>query len=311
MPEIRDQTVGHAARDEADRVPTRRRRWRVQEVILVATFVGMAAYETAEIWILEANRLTPIYLAIAMHAVQVAVILAATWTVLRAWRQKSAHEEALATMVERVTFAQEAERGRIARELHDAVSPLIVAAKQHVETSRDCVEPDPARASAELARAAERLQQAVVESRRMLRALRPSSVDADGLAVAVRRNLDDTAQAAGWSVTFEENLGDDSLPVAVETAAFRIVQEAIANAARHARTKRLRVELQRETNWLRFRVLDEGVGIADGGVGSRGLGLIGMRERAELLGGACTIRSSRGGGTQVEGRLPLRAESGA
>ena len=109
---------------------------------LILTFVAMAAYEAAEMFLLEVSRGPSLWLAVPMHSLQVAVILAAAWVVLRALRRQAAHEEALARAVESVLFAREQERRRISYELHDAVSPLIVSAKQHAETSRDARDHD-------------------------------------------------------------------------------------------------------------------------------------------------------------------------
>ncbi len=132
-----------ASPDEAR--PTRRAR----DLVLLATFAVMAAYEAVEMRAFESPRGAMLPLAVLMHALQVAVVLAATWVVLRAWREKTAHEDALARMVEKVVFAQEEERRRVAYELHDGVTPLIVSAKQHVETGRDVYAEDPALAASE------------------------------------------------------------------------------------------------------------------------------------------------------------------
>lgn len=280
---------------------------RAQDAALALTFVGMAAYEFVELRFLEAPRGVMAPFAIVVHALQVVVVLAAAYTVLRAWRQKTAHEEALARMVEKVIFAQEEERRRIAYDLHDGVSPLIVSARQHVETSRDVWGADPPRAAAELTRGVERLGQAIVEMRHVLRALRPSTIDADGLAAAVRRSLDEAARDAGWTVRFADSLGDEALPAAVETAAFRIVQEAITNAARHARATSIEVELAREAAWVRVVVRDRGAGFDGAALTSRGLGLASMQERARLLGGACAVESAPATGTTITARLPLHA----
>jgi two-component system sensor histidine kinase NreB len=272
--------------------------------VLVVTFLGMALCEAAENQLLTLPRSVAAPLAIAVNALQLVIVLAATWTVLRAWRQKSAHEEALARLVEKVIFAQEEERRRIAFELHDGVSPLVVSAKQHAEVCRDVLDSDRARADAELGHVSERLREAVEEMRHVLRALRPSSVDADGLALAVRRSLDDAARDTGWTAHLDDGLGDARLPAAVETAAFRIVQEAISNAARHAKTERLEVELRLEPAWLCVRVRDHGAGFTVPPPSASGIGLASMQERARLLGGTCDLDSRPGDGTTVRVRLP-------
>lgn len=293
------------ADDRRDPHDPRRGLRTVQRALLAGTFLATAGYEAVEARLLEASQHGP--LALALHSLQVLAILAATWTVIRAWRERDRHEAALGRMVERVIFAQEEERRRVAYELHDAISPLIVGARMHVDTSREVRVEDPARAEVELARGAERLQQALVELRHVLRALRPSSLDAEGLAAAVRRSLDESAVAAGWTVQFDENLGDDRLPPAVEAAAFRIVQEALANATRHARADRVEVALRRDDDALDLAVRDHGVGVSD--APTRGLGLDSMKERARLLGGACSVEGAAGEGTVVRARLPLRVEA--
>lgn len=281
---------------------------RARDLVLLATFAVMAAYEAVEMRAFESPRGAMLPLAVLMHALQVAVVLAATSVVLRAWREKTAHEDALARMVEKVVFAQEEERRRVAYELHDGVTPLIVSAKQHVETGRDVYAEDPARAAAEVTRGAERLGQSLVEMRHVLRALRPSSVDAEGLAAAVERSVREAARDAGWTVRFEADLPERPLPAAVETAAFRIVQEALTNAARHADTPTIEVTLRADASELRLSVRDRGTGVDPSRDARRGLGLTSMRERAELLGGRCEITAD--GGTRVEVGLPLRVGAG-
>jgi signal transduction histidine kinase len=273
-----------------------------QELVLATTFLLVAGYEALEIWVLERpGSWSP---SLPIHAVQVAVILSATAVAVRAWQRKTAHQEALARLVERVVFAQDEERRRIAYELHDGISPLVVSAKQHLETARDLRGLDPARADRQLDTAVERLGLAIVETRRVLSALRPSSVASRGLAAAARQSLEEAAAEAGWAIAFDEALGDHRLPAAVETAAFRILQEALANVRKHARAERVEVDLRRQADWLYLDVRDDGLGWAADGEG-RGLGLYSMRERAQLVGGRCAVESAGGRGTRVRVQLPL------
>lgn len=277
---------------------------RARDLVLLATFAVMAAYEAAEMRAFEAPRGVMLPLALLMHALQVGVVLAATWVVLRAWREKTAHEDALARMVEKVIFAQEEERRRVAYELHDGVTPLIVSAKQHVETGRDVYGEDPARAATEVSLGADRLRQSLVEMRHVLRALRPSSIDGDGLGAAVERSVREVAREAGWKVSIDVALPEAPLPAAIEAATFRIVQEALANAARHANTPSVEVTLRADASRLWLSVRDHGVGVDPTRDERRGLGLASMRERAALLGGRCEVSSDDG--TRVEVELPLR-----
>jgi len=275
---------------------------RVQAGLLVVIFLYMAGDEAVEMLLLE----TPTRLAILVHSLQVVTILAAAWMVVNAWRQKEVHAETLARMVEKVVFAQEDERRRIAYELHDGISPLIISAKQHVDTCRDVFRLEPPRAEAQLGIGADRLGLAIVEVRRVLSALRPSIVAAHGLARAARQSLDEAAAETGWALTFHEDLGDERLPSVVETAAFRILQEAVANIRKHARTDSVEVDLRRDTDWLHLDVRDHGVGLpVDDGRGGAGLGLVSMQERAHLVGGSCVIERAEDRGTRVRVRLPL------
>lgn len=278
---------------------------RDREIVLAAAFLAMASYELLEMWMFELSSRSPFSLAVAVHALQVMLILGATAVVLRAWRQKTAHEEALARLVEQVVVAQEEERRRVAYDVHDGVAQLIVSAKQHLDTCADLWSRLPARAASELATGRDRLGRALVETRRVLVALRPSAIAADGLVGALRKSLDEMAQEAGWSVSLRADVGQARLPSAVETAVFRIFQEALANAARHAGAPRVDVDLRRDGSWLVLDVRDHGHGFVVDGDHRRGLGLSSMQERARLLGGSCVIESAPRLGTHLVVRLPL------
>jgi signal transduction histidine kinase len=275
---------------------------RHHEVVLAAAFVAMASYELLEMRALEPSRAS--WTSFALHAVQVLVILAATYAVLRAWRRRTAHGEAMARLMEKVVIAQEEERRRVAYDLHDGVAQLIVSAKQHLDTCADLWPASREQATRELSVAISRLELAIAETRRVLLALRPPAIDDGGLVTAARDSLEQEAREARWKVGFAENLGGARLPAAVETAAFRILQEALTNARKHARAARVDVELRREAGWLVLDVRDSGGGLPAEG-GGRGLGLSSMSERARLLGGTCVISREPAGGTLVRARLPL------
>jgi len=132
-------------------------------------------------------------------------------------------------------------------------------------------------------------------------------VAAAGLGAAARQSVEDAAGEAGWVTAFKENLGEQRLPPVVETAAFRILQEALANVRKHARSRRIDVELRRQEDWLHLEVRDYGIGLNGEGSEGRGLGLVSMRERARLVGGTCAIETPADQGLRVHVRLPLRA----
>jgi signal transduction histidine kinase len=279
---------------------------RYHELLLAATVLVMVGYEAAEIWVLEDHQARPLLLALVIHVLQVVAVLTATTLAVRAWRRRAAHEQALTRLVERVVVAQEDERRRIAYELHDSISPLVVSAKQHLDTSRDLLRRDPGRAEAQLTTGIERLGRAIVETRRVLAALRPAALASEGLDRAARRSIEETAGEAGWEVTFTAQLGEEPLPATVEAAAYRILQEALTNARKHAHTTRVDVALRCEDGWLQLDVRDHGVGLAAEDGQGRGLGLTSMNERARLLGGTCAVEPAEQQGTRVRVRLPLR-----
>jgi len=289
-----------------------RRTWRIverhRELALILIFLAAAGWELVEFLVMEGPRGVTGAWPLTLHSIQVLIAVGVTWAVFHAWQQRTRYQDALTSKVEQGVMAQEEERRRITYDLHDGIAPLIVSAKQHVDTGRDLLARDPARSSRELDRAADRLDRAIVETRRVLQALRPSAVASLGLAEAARRALDDAGQEAGWTTRFVEDVGDARVPAAVETAAFRILQEGLANAARHAASTRVEVALHRRNGWLDLEVEDNGVGLRhDGAAGGHGLGLAGMRERTRLLGGTFRIESGASGGTRIRVALPLGA----
>jgi signal transduction histidine kinase len=318
-----DVGVGRAARNVS----------RYRELILASVFLVIASQELLEMWLLEprATLVTGSWarmVDVAVHLFQVMAVLAGTYIFIRAWQQRTAlmdrevararelgdlvqalreKEDALAETVEKLVLAQEHERRMIAYDVHDGLAQLIVSAKQHLDTCEDLWASDRQRAVRELDLGLERLGRAVVEVRRLVTALRPSLVDPIGLVPAVRASLDEVSRETGWAVTLNENLESARLPAAVETSAFRIVQEALANALKHSRTDRVEVELRREADSLYITVSDAGVGFTGvpGETPGRGLGLLSMRERARLLGGECVIDSAPERGTRVRARLPV------
>lgn len=284
---------------------------RYREIVLAAVFVGVAGWELLEIWTLERPLESGVSLTVLLHALQVVLILGVSGALLRAWQEKTAHEQALARMVEKVVFAREDERRRIAYDLHDGIAQLVVSAKQHVDTCGDLWESDSPRAAQELAKGLDRLQRAIAETRRVLMALRPSAVDSIGLVAAVRNSLEEAAQEAGWSVGFTENLRGIPLPPAVETAVFRIVQEALSNVQKHAGASRVQVRVAIEKTRLTASIQDNGRGFDLPSVSAdpekwASLGLKGMTERARLLGGRARIETKPGQGTTVSVTIPLK-----
>jgi signal transduction histidine kinase len=141
--------------------------------------------------------------------------------------------------------------------------------------------------------------------RELSQLLRPSVLDSLGLVPSLDSQLRAFSKRHRIATSFHADELPDRLPPEIETALFRIAQEALTNVARHARAERVDVSLTRDGDGLRLEVHDHGVGLRSGdGVRTQGTGLVGVRERVRALGGTLSITS--GGGTRLEVRLPLR-----
>jgi len=219
----------------------------------------------------------------------------------------------LQTLVEQLFTAQEEERRVVAYDIHDGLIQMLVGARLLLRNFVADRGHDPERADAELRKGLDELGAAIAEARRVIEGLRPATLDDLGLAATLRQFAEESAAAFGCPLDFAAGPIDIPLPPHIETAAFRIAQEAITNARKYSDAQRLRVALalSEEPRTLTVEVRDWGNGfdpetIANG----RGVGLMSMRERARLLGGECVIESAAGAGTIVRARLPLASTKG-
>jgi two-component system sensor histidine kinase UhpB len=208
---------------------------------------------------------------------------------------------------QRVLQAQERERQRVARELHDQTGQALTHEIISLDLLRERV--IDARTRDQLEGVKRTLEQTLEEVHRMSQDLRPSVLDDLGLVPALR-----TLARQGNTVQVSLNVEGirDRLPAPIETALYRIAQEAVTNAKKYARASRIDIDLRcGESQAVQLRIRDNGVGFDPGRVsepepgGRAGLGLFGMRERAALLHGTLEIRSAPAHGTEVVTVLPL------
>jgi len=205
---------------------------------------------------------------------------------------------------EQLVSAREEERRRLRRDLHDGLGPQLASLTMKAEAARDMLESTPDRSYTLLQDITAQAQEAVMDVRRLVYGLRPPALDDLGLLGSLK------AQAThgdhnGLRVTVEAPDELPVLPAAVEVAAYRIVQEAVTNAARHARARNCtaRITPDEQAGVLRLEVTDDGRGIPEGR--RAGVGLSSMRERAGELGGSCSIETLPSGGASVRAILPL------
>jgi signal transduction histidine kinase/ligand-binding sensor domain-containing protein len=207
----------------------------------------------------------------------------------------------------RLKSAEEDERSRISRELHDELGQTLTAAKLNLQMLRTSL--TDAGALQRLADAVGMMDGMIRQTRDIARGLRPPLLDEAGLVPALDHFLKSLAARSGTRIEFDAAHGVKRTPAGLDTTVFRLVQEAVGNALRHARARVVRVTLRDEPDALRLVVEDDGVGFDPAAVSRsarRGehLGLLGMTERVRGAGGTIDFESRPGAGCRVMVRIP-------
>jgi signal transduction histidine kinase len=211
--------------------------------------------------------------------------------------------------------AQEDERRRLARELHDETAQMLAALSIALDRARDDIDPG-SPALMRVLEAKENTTHLLAETRRLILGLRPTVLDDLGLIPAIRWYSETYLATRGIDVAIATDKAPARLPSHIEVAMFRIVQEALNNVARHAGAEHVRIEMRFDDTTVRLLVEDDGTGfdvdrlLNHSGTVSESVGLLGMQERVKLLGGRLEIRSQPGAGTSVVVEAPVNEESG-
>ncbi len=203
----------------------------------------------------------------------------------------------------RVVEGQELERRRLARELHDETGQALTSILLGLKHVEDASSPEAARAAA--AQLREQIVDTLQNVRRLAVELRPSALDDFGLAPALERLAEAFGEQSGIAVDIQTNLDSQRLAPEVETALYRIVQEALTNVAKHAEATRVSIVVTRRESSVTAVIEDDGQGFGAGGGSGDGLGLVGMKERVGLLGGRLALESTEGAGTTVVAEVPV------
>ena len=221
--------------------------------------------------------------------------------------------QGLQTLSKRILAVQEEERRAISRELHDDVGQSLSALKIGLHR----LEQETGRPSAVLAECVEVAGKTLEQLRQMALELRPPQLDQLGLEEALEWLADRQRKATGLTVECSfRGMQDRRPPPTLESACYRIAQEGLNNAARHANAKNVRIQVDTEGNLLRLAIYDDGVGFDTEAARQRSgrcehLGLISMEERARLAGGRLKVRSVAGAGTTLTAIFPLAAAGAA
>ena len=223
--------------------------------------------------------------------------------VIRDITERAQQEDVRNRLIEQVMTAQDEERRRIARELHDETGQSLTALLVGLRTIEG------SQTTAQAVELAQRLRettaQTLIDVGRLWRGLHPGVLDDLGLAAAVTRHAEEFAQAHKIAMTVQiEGLDGDGLSPLLQGTLYRVLQEALTNVARHAGAQRVNVRLERGAGSVELRVQDDGAGFKPGKSGR--LGLRGMRERAAVLGGSVDVESQPGAGTTITARIPVR-----
>ena len=220
-------------------------------------------------------------------------------------RERRLADAKLKELTQRVFDAQEEERGRVARELHDGISQILVGVKYALDIARRRLASGDARAAQALERGQENLSGAIQEVRRISRDLRPGTLDDLGLGPALKTLTEDFHTRTGIETVFETVVFRNRIDQEGRIALYRIAQEALTNIERHSGASRVEMDLRGHRRGATLRVSDNGCGIApEGSDGRPGIGLRNMQERMDQLGGTLRVLSSRSG-TVIEAQIPL------
>jgi two-component system sensor histidine kinase UhpB len=220
------------------------------------------------------------------------------------------HRAQLQKLSEQVLAAQEDERKRIARELHDETAQSLTTLLIHLKLLERTREPEEIRAR--ILELRELTADTLEAVRKLAVELRPSTLDDLGLVAALEAYTEGYSSRLPVAVEFAaEGFADDSsrLPPQVELVLYRVVQEALTNVAKHASARSISVKLRRGRHEVVASVIDDGLGFEVDEVmrsRERGLGLFGMQERLALVGGQLVIDSAPGSGTRIHARVPSR-----
>ena len=221
-------------------------------------------------------------------------------------RERTLHER-----ITQVTTAQEEERRRISRELHDGLGPSLAAVGNRIRACQQTMRTDPEASERELGEIANSLKSHIQEVRELVYGLRPLALDQLGLNGALKQHVERFGKETGLETSLTVS-GEVALDSLAEVTIMRVVQECLNNAQKHADASRVDVRLRVVETGLELTVEDDGRGFAltevQEDAQQRGMGLMSMRERAELLNGSLSVGDSPRGGGKVVLHVPVEEQ---
>jgi signal transduction histidine kinase len=218
-------------------------------------------------------------------------------------------QERLRQLSRQILSAQEDERKRISRELHDVIAQTLTGINVRLTALKKEVEVNPRGLGRKIARTQKLVEHSVNVVHRFARELRPAVLDDLGLIPALHTFMKSFREETGIRVSLSASAAVEQVNGDKRTVLYRCAQEALANAARHARASRVDVVIQKLDSALRMKIKDDGKGFSGERVlrarKNQRLGLLGMKERLEMVGGSFTVTSAPGKGTTIQAQIPL------
>ncbi len=197
------------------------------------------------------------------------------------------------------------ERQLIAYEIHDGLAQQLAGAIMQFQTFDHQKESHPKLAAKAYAAGMTMLQQGHFEARRLIAGVRPPVLDEEGIVAAIAHLVHEQSRLKGPKIDYHSSVDFDRLVPILENAIYRIAQEGLANACQHSKSEKVRVSLLQREDQVRIEIRDWGIGFNPREARQGCYGLVGMRQRARLLGGRCSIRSTPGKGTRIAVELPV------
>jgi signal transduction histidine kinase len=228
----------------------------------------------------------------------------------RQYQEVTLAKHELERLSARLLEIEEEGRRSLSRELHDEIGQTLTALR--IEIAHALKQADGQQMKDELEHARALAERSVQTVRNICLLLRPALLDDLGLIPALQWQLQEFSHRSGIACKFSESGVEPHLPDSVKTCIYRMVQEALHNCEKHAAAANILVSLRQEPGWLTLEVVDDGRGFAFDAKGlpgrGSGLGIVGMRERAAMVGGKLSIESSPGKGTRLAATIPLPTE---
>ncbi|WP_037227314.1 cache domain-containing protein [Roseobacter sp. GAI101] len=275
-------------------------RWAVGTGVFIDDVLASVATARADVQ----NRVQRTFLYIGAITMSALLMVFGTGMLVNL-RERRLADAKLKKLTQRVFDAQEEERGRVARELHDGISQILVGVRYALDNARRRLGPGDAKAAEPLGKGIDSLGRAISEVRRISRDLRPGILDDLGLGPALKTLVEEFSSRTHITchfdtVVFRNRLDDDA-----KIALYRIAQEALTNIERHAGATDVRVDLRGHRQGATLTVSDNGRGLSGKARTSGGLGLRNMQERMEQLGGSLVLHDRAGAGTEIRATVPL------